>query len=148
MVLRRAEATRKSFLIHDSQKRFLVRRRFTMKKYSIVAMIAVAGILFGASLGLCYQTTQVVGKIHGKDAQPLADAQIVFTDVSSSRIYKAKTDRSGQFSMIGIAPGSYQIEIVGSSGQSLYQVKRQLGADAAANQIDIDLSKLPQSDAL
>jgi tetratricopeptide (TPR) repeat protein len=53
---------------------------------------------------------------------PVAGAQVVLTNQTTARIYKAKTDGNGNFVLIGAATGNnYVVEVLSPTGESLFK---------------------------
>ena len=88
----------------------------TKLKYMwMVALLCVLGA--GAAWS---QATS--GKVQGRvtsGGKPVANAEVVLTNLSNGRTYKMKTDGNGQFSGVGIQFGDYQQEIISANGDKL-----------------------------
>src|SRR5207302_818412 len=114
-----------------------------MKKHSI--FVALAAMLFAlCSLPSQAQTGQIRGKVIGQDGQPVAGAQVVYSDPSTGRTYKYKTDKKGEFSAIGLQYSTYQVTITSPSGEQLFSRKRiTVGGNPDENVLDVDLAKNP-----
>ncbi len=68
-----------------------------------------------------------MGKVQGKvtdGGQPVPDAQITLTNADNGRTYKMKSDKSGQFSAIGIPFGIYEEDV--TAGEKRFKVKVQV----------------------
>ena len=101
----------------------------------------------------------VSGQILDHEANPMAGAEVVYTNVGSldrtanqviegqGKVYKVKTDKNGKFSLVGVEYGVYQIEITARDGGHVYSGKKHIGdvADTeveAQNVLNVDLSSV------
>lgn len=93
---------------------------------------------------------KVSGEVIDMRGQPIAGARVVYTNIDNHKTYRVQTDSFGKFVMIGLALGTYDVEITRSSGQHIYTGRKPVfGVDKeAANVIDIDLSIVPPKTSL
>jgi tetratricopeptide (TPR) repeat protein len=102
----------------------------------------------------------VSGTILDREGNPLAGAEVVYTNVGtvdyssagtgtpritegSGKIYKVKTDKKGSFSLVGVEYGVYKIEITAADGSHVYSGKKNVGDNTDANSqntLNVDLS--------
>ena len=102
----------------------------------------------------------VSGKILDRQGKPLVNASIIYTHIGSysnapntgpgtlsdsgtGKVYKTKTNKNGEFQMIGVLSGIYRVEIRDSGGAFLYSGRAYVGDNADAtwsNVLKIDLS--------
>jgi Carboxypeptidase regulatory-like domain/Tetratricopeptide repeat len=114
-----------------------------MKKNPIV--FALAALLF--AFGFLPSRSQTVGApAEGKVTQegnPLPNTQVVFTNTDTSKSYKTKTDKKGEFVLVGVPYGSYQVEVFGEKGEKLFSERTSLGTDntSSTNVLKIDIPK-------
>ena len=112
------------------------------RNISILALIAMMVVL--GSLAAWPQTVAqaIDGKI-SREGQPLANAQVVLTNTDNGRAFKAKTGKNGDFSMIGVPFGSYEMTIVSESGEELDREPQIVGSGntAVTQLIVINLTK-------
>jgi predicted negative regulator of RcsB-dependent stress response len=114
-----------------------------MKRNAVV--LALATLLF--AVGFVPAHSQTVGaQAEGKVTQegtPLANAPIVFTNTETGRTYKAKTDKKGEFKLLGVPYGSYQVTVLSEKGEKLFSDKTTLGTDntSSNNILEIHASK-------
>lgn len=106
---------------------------------------ALAGLLFAA--GFLPARSQTVGApTEGKVTQegsPLSNVQVVITNTDTNKSYKTKTDKKGEFALLGVPYGNYQIEVFGEKGEKLFTEKTSLGTGntSSTNILSIDVPK-------
>jgi hypothetical protein len=100
-----------------------------MKRNAVVCMLAA--LLLAAGLLPAHSQTVGAPPVEGKvtqEGKPLSDAQLVFTNVDTGRIYKAKTDKNGSFVLVGVPYGNFQIEVLGEKGEKLFSERTTIGS--------------------
>lgn len=65
-------------------------------------------------------TARVEGKVT-LTGNPLSDAQVALISPESGKTYKAKTDKKGEFQLIGVQIGNYAVVINSKAGECLYK---------------------------
>jgi tetratricopeptide (TPR) repeat protein len=112
-----------------------------MRIRSIYVLMAALVLAFGVRAGWSQNLTKVEGKVRNGD-KPVADVQVVLTYQDTGKTTKLKTDKNGNFSMIGMARGAYTVEVFSASGESLYSQKNKLltGGTGDEDKLDIDLA--------
>ncbi|MCU1333111.1 MAG: Tetratricopeptide repeat protein [Candidatus Angelobacter sp.] len=119
-----------------------------MKRNTVV--LALATLLF--AVGFLPAHSQTVGaQAEGKVTQegsPLSNAPVVFTNTETGKSYKTKTDKNGEFHMLGVPYGSYEINVLNDKGEKLSSDKTILGTDntTTSNYLNIPASKEPLAD--
>jgi tetratricopeptide (TPR) repeat protein len=114
-----------------------------MKRNAIV--FALATLLF--AVGFLPARSQTVGaQAEGKVTQegsPLPNAQVVFTNTATGKIFKTKTEKNGEFRILGVPYGSYRVEVLGEKGEKLFSETTSLGTDNTtdSNFLKIDVPK-------
>ena len=112
-----------------------------MKMKAMNGMMAVLLLALAAATGWSQATA---GKVKGTVKQagkPLANAQVVLTNLGNGRTYKMKTDRNGQFDGVGIQFGDYEQEIISESGEKLYKTKWHItGEGGAVQDLSVEVS--------
>jgi len=114
-----------------------------MKRNAIV--LALGTLLF--AVGFLPARSQTIGaQAEGKvtqDGSPFPNAPIVFTNTQTGKIYKTKTDKNGEFRMLGVPYGSYEINVLGDKGEKLSSDKTTLGTDNTtdSNILNVRVSK-------
>ena len=114
-----------------------------MKRNTI--LFALSAVLAGA---LCLSAhAQTVGApIEGKvtmEGSPLSNVQVVFTNVDNGKTYKSKSDKGGNFSVLGMQYGNYQVDVIGEKGEKLFTERTAIGTGdtSASNILKIDVPK-------
>jgi len=116
-----------------------------MKRNAVVFTLAT--LLF--AVGFLPAHSQTIGaQAEGKVTQeggPLANAQVVFTNTNTGKTFKTKTDKNGEFRMLGVPYGSYEINVLNDKGEKLSSDRTTLGTDntTTSNILDIHASKEP-----
>jgi len=119
-----------------------------MKRNAIV--LALGALLF--AVGFLPARSQTVGaQAEGKvtqEGKPLANAPVVFTNTDNGKTYKTKTDKNGEFQMLGVPYGSYEVNVLNAKGEKLSSNRTTLGTDntTSSNIIQIDAGKEPIAD--
>lgn len=112
-----------------------------MKRNTI--LLALAAVL---SACLSAQAQTVGAPVEGKvtrDGSPFPSAQVVLTNADTGKTYKTKSEKSGDFSLVGVPYGNYQVEVIGDKGEKLFSQKASLGTgnSTGSNFLKIDISK-------
>jgi Carboxypeptidase regulatory-like domain/Tetratricopeptide repeat len=81
---------------------------------------------------------RVSGKIIDANGQPAAGLQAIYTNTTTQRVYKTKTDKNGAFDMVGVTVGDYQVTVISATGEEFYSKKTVVTA-AGPNAVTIDL---------
>ena len=55
-----------------------------------------------------------------QDKEPVSGAQIVLTNPDTGKQYKTKTDKKGEYVILGVTVASYKIVVISSDGEVLY----------------------------
>jgi tetratricopeptide (TPR) repeat protein len=119
-----------------------------MKRNAIV--LALGALLF--AVGLLPARSQTVGaQAEGKvtqEGKPLANAPVVFTNTETGKTYKSKTNKNGEFQMLGVPYGSYEVNVLNEKGEKLSSDKTTLGTGNTTNTngLQIDVGKEPITD--
>lgn len=114
-------------------------------------------ILFALLLPMQRWNANVTGRILDRESKPMAGAQVTYTNVGtidrnatriiegSGKVYSAKTDKDGRFSIIGVAFGVYQVEVKAADGSHVYSGKKNVSDPnnkeiESQNDLQVDLS--------
>ena len=116
-----------------------------------VIVLALGTLLF--AVGFLPAHSQSVGaQAEGKVTQegsPFPNAQVVFTNTETGKVFKTKTDKGGEFKLLGVPYGSYQVVVLNDKGEKLFSNKTTLGTDTTtdSNYLNIPVSKEPITDS-
>lgn len=113
-----------------------------MKRNSIV--MAVMALVMALAASPAWSQT-VSAQVNGKvtdNGKPATGLQVVLTNQDNGKSYKMKTDKNGAFDAVGIAYGTYRMEVFNASGESVFKRGNITinGEGGAASQFAIDLS--------
>ena len=111
-----------------------------MKRSFIIFVLAA---LFAAG-SLPAPAQILAGAAQGKvtrEGKPLANVQVVLTNLDMGRAYKTKTDQKGVFAVTGVVYGGYQVDVLGDKGEKLFTQKAAVAASDVASIIAIDIPK-------
>jgi tetratricopeptide (TPR) repeat protein len=110
-----------------------------MKKY--ISLVMLLGLLLALSaVPVVAQTTGMHGVCKDQEGKPITDGVIEVTNTDSGRKMSAKTDKNGEYRMIGLTPGTYNAALM-RNGQQVDAVSRipvGMGDNAS---VDFDLKK-------
>jgi tetratricopeptide (TPR) repeat protein len=103
-------------------------------------------------------TAQVSGEILDRTGKPLPGAEIIYKNIGmvtdgrtetpkiiegTGRTYKIKTDKKGEFVLLGVDYGIYQVEVKSPDGSTVYTGKKLVGDNTdpnVSNTLKVDLS--------
>jgi tetratricopeptide (TPR) repeat protein len=91
--------------------------------------------LFFATNAAAQTTGQVVGQVLDLNGKPYADVQLEFKSPDTGKTFNAKTDKGGQFTLIGVPPGVYIVTLTKEKDQFSFslQFRVDAGKDNAFN---------------
>lgn len=115
-----------------------------MKEFSLLICVAALLVAQDVSLADCQ------GEVRDMQSRPVSGALVVYTHEDSGQTYNVKTDANGQYRLIGLKVGNYDIEITGPTGQHIYSGKKWLAAGDGQkfNVTQVDLSIIPPKASL
>jgi tetratricopeptide (TPR) repeat protein len=115
-----------------------------MKEFSFLVCVAALILAQDARLADCQ------GEVRDMQGRPVSGALVVYTQEDSGQAYSVKTDANGQYRLIGLKVGIYDIEITGPTGQHIYSGKKRLfaGDGQKFNVTQVDLSIIPPKASL
>jgi tetratricopeptide (TPR) repeat protein len=114
-----------------------------MKRNTI--LFALAAVL--SAVAFLPAQAQTVGvPVEGKvtmEGSPVPNAQVVLTNADTGKTYKTKSEKSGDFSLLGVPYGNYQVDVIGDKGEKLFTQKTSLGTgnSSGSNFLKIDIVK-------
>jgi tetratricopeptide (TPR) repeat protein len=105
-------------------------------------MIGVAVI--GAALLTCVpvfaQTGGLTGKCTGQDGAVLAGYTIQIERVEIKWVSKVKTNKKGEYTYIGLAPGNYKLTLLDPSGKAMFNITNHVGL-GDPTEVNFDMAK-------
>src|SRR5689334_22867980 len=115
-----------------------------MKPWSIAIYLSALVLMQDVRLADCR------GEVRDMQGRPIAGALVVYTLKDTVKTYSVKTDNNGQYHIIGLKLGIYNVEITGPTGKHIYSGKRFLSAGDAQkfNVVQVDLSIIPPKASL
>jgi tetratricopeptide (TPR) repeat protein len=117
-----------------------------MTRKAIYLILSAALLAFCAATAWSQATlTRVDGRVTNA-GKPVADAQVVFTNLNTGRTFKAKTDKNGSYEMVGLERTGYQIEVSSASGEKLYSAKESITGETSGHmggeqELNIDIAQ-------
>jgi tetratricopeptide (TPR) repeat protein len=129
-------------------KRSTLEETTTMKRNAIV--LALGALLFAVGFLPAYSQTvgaQAEGKVT-LEGKPFANAPVVFTNAETGKTFKSKTDKNGEFRMLGVPYGSYEVNVLNDKGEKLSSDRTTLGTGntSSSNLLEIHVSNEPLPD--
>ena len=115
-----------------------------------VVVLALGTLLFAVGFLPAYSQTvgaQAEGKVT-QDGKPLANAPVVFTNTETGKTFKGKTNKDGEFQMLGVPYGSYEINVLNEKGEKISSDRTMLGTGntSSRNILEIHVSNEPIPD--
>ena len=107
-----------------------------MKRFLLVLVLATAALSQDVRLG------EINGEVLDMMSKPVVNAQVVYTNLDTSKTYTFHTGRDGKFAGIGLMFGKYKVEVTGPTGKHIYSGERYVYPNdrRALNVMSIDLS--------
>ena len=131
-------------MISERTRRSLAPQRTSMKPWSIAICLSALLLMQDVRLSDCQ------GEVRDMQSRPIAGALVVYTLEDTGKTYSVKTDSNGQYRLIGLKLGKYDVEISGPTGKHIYSGKKFLSAGDAQklNVVQVDLSIIPPKASL
>ncbi|HSK42961.1 MAG TPA: tetratricopeptide repeat protein [Candidatus Binatia bacterium] len=116
-----------------------------------VIVLALGTLLFAVGFLPARAQVTIGAQAEGKVIQegaPLPNAPVVFTNTETAKVFKTKTDKAGEFRLLGVPYGSYRVEVLNEKGEKLFSDTTTLGTDntSSSNILDIHVGKEPITD--
>jgi tetratricopeptide (TPR) repeat protein len=105
------------------------------------ALIVLAAILAGATIAAA-QSGRINGQVMDYDGKPWPDITVVLKS-DNGRTFTLKTDKSGQFTQIGLTVGLYTITLSNQSGSANLGMQQQVSGNGETN-VTIDFKALKE----
>jgi tetratricopeptide (TPR) repeat protein len=111
-----------------------------MKRH--ISFVTELALLLGLSAAplLAQATGSVKGTVKDPSGKPLEGAIVSLSSSESGKKYDLKTNSKGEYSSIGIVPGTYDFTLT-KDGKTLGQAKVQIAGGGEPRVVDFDLSK-------
>lgn len=113
-----------------------------MKRITYVLAFITMALALSSPAGWAQTVAQAIDGKVTREGQPLANAQVVLTS-DTSRAFKAKTGKNGDFSFIGVPFGSYTMTVTTESGEEVARQPQVVGTGntAVTQLIVLDITK-------
>jgi len=110
-----------------------------MKKYIRLVMMLAVVLAFGA-LPLVAQMTGIKGVCKDQEGKPITDGVVEIVNPDSGRKTEAKTNKNGEFTVIGLTPGTYDATLMrnGAKIDAVGKIPVSLGE---MREVNFDLKK-------
>jgi tetratricopeptide (TPR) repeat protein len=105
-----------------------------------LAGLAVVVAAFAFTVPTFAQTGGAAGRCTGEDGKPLAGYTIQVDRTEMKWSQHTKTNKKGEFTYIGLAPGNYKITLIDPSGKQIYFLNRHIGL-GDPTVVDFDMAK-------
>jgi len=105
--------------------------------------VAIVFATFLTCIPVFAQTGGLEGKCTGQGGTPLAGYTLTVERVDIKWSSKVKTNKKGEYTYIGLAPGQYKITLLGPDGKSMYFINKQVGI-GDPNEVNFDMSQVQQ----
>jgi tetratricopeptide (TPR) repeat protein len=105
----------------------------------LVGLIIALSALF-AALPVFAQTGGLTGSCKGDDGKPLAGYTIVIERQEIKWSSKVKTNKKGEYTYIGLAPGNYKLTLTDPQGRQVFNISHHVGI-GDPTPVDFDMAK-------
>jgi tetratricopeptide (TPR) repeat protein len=89
------------------------------------------------------QTGGLTGKCTGQGGAPLASYTLQIERVEIKWSSHVKTNKKGEYTYIGLAPGQYKVTLLGPDGKSMYYITKQVGI-GDPTEVNFDMGQVMQ----
>ena len=110
-----------------------------MKKYIRPVMMAAIVLAFGA-LPVVAQMTGMKGVCKDQEGKPITDGVVEVVNADSGRKLSAKTNKNGEYTIIGLTPGSYDATLMRNAAKVDSVAKIPIGM-GDMREVNFDLKK-------
>jgi len=108
-----------------------------------VVGVAIVFAAFLTYIPAFAQTGGLTGKCTGQGGVALAGYQLQIERVEIKWSSHVKTNKKGEYTYIGLAPGQYKVTLLGPDGKSMYFITKQVGI-GDPTQVDFDMGQVVQ----
>jgi tetratricopeptide (TPR) repeat protein len=105
-----------------------------------LSQLAVVFVAFAFTISLFAQTGGVTGKCIGEDGKPLAGYTIKLERQEIKWSSHVKTNKKGEFTYIGLAPGMYKFTLLDPSGGQVFEITDHVGM-GDPTEVNFDMGK-------
>jgi len=109
------------------------------KGRKLVGLAVVIAVLVAAA-PVFAQTGGLTGTCKGDDGKPLAGYTIMVERQEIKWNSKVKTNKKGEYTYIGLAPGDYKLTLTDPNGRTVFFITRHIGL-GDPTQVDFDMAK-------
>ena len=89
------------------------------------------------------QTGGLTGKCTGQGGAPLAGYTLQVERTEMKWSSKVKTNKKGEYTYIGLAPGQYKITLLGPDGKPMYFIEKKVGI-GDPTEVNFDMGQVSQ----
>ena len=89
--------------------------------------VAIVFATFLTCIPAFAQTGGLTGKCTGQGGAPLAGYTLQIERVEIKWSSKVKTNKKGEYTYIGLAPGQYKVTLLGPDGKPMYYIEKRVG---------------------
>jgi tetratricopeptide (TPR) repeat protein len=111
-----------------------------MKRYFVMLGLLMFTAVLCASPAFAQDTTSVKGVAKDAQGKPIAGATVEWVSKETGRKYDLKTNNKGEYFSLGVAPGHYNVVLIGTDKKEIFHVNGfTLSADEGT--LDFDMQK-------
>jgi tetratricopeptide (TPR) repeat protein len=105
--------------------------------------VAIVFITFFTCAPVFAQTGGLTGKCTGKGGVPLAGYWLIVERTEMKWSSKVKTNKKGEYTYIGLAPGQYKVTLLGPDGKPMYYQGQKVGI-GDPTELNFDMAQVQQ----
>jgi tetratricopeptide (TPR) repeat protein len=107
--------------------------------------VAIVFATFCSCIPVFAQTGGLAGKCTGQGGTPLAGYTLLVERTEMKWSSKVKTNKKGEYTYIGLAPGQYKVTLLGPDGKAMYFQGKQVGI-GDPTELNFDMAKFQQEE--
>lgn len=93
-----------------------------MKQYFVMLALLILTAVLCASPAFAQDTTSVKGVAKDAQGKPIAGATVEWVSKETGRKYDLKTNNKGEYFSLGVAPGHYNVTLLGPDKKEIFHV--------------------------
>jgi tetratricopeptide (TPR) repeat protein len=93
-----------------------------MKRYFVMLAVLMFTAVLCASPAFAQDTTSVKGVAKDAQGKPIAGATVEWVSKETGRKYDLKTNNKGEYFSLGVAPGHYNVALIGTDKKEIFHV--------------------------